>query len=75
MRLPRHPAKLAAGDAARFLTDVARSQRGNDEPLAQAAPRPVAAKKEPALASAGHPAGERQSQASQARLPTTSSDG
>jgi peptidyl-tRNA hydrolase, PTH1 family len=53
--------KLAAGDAARFLTDVSRSQRDNDEPP-QAAPRPVATKKEPALAAtAGHPAGERQS--------------
>src|SRR6476469_1509038 len=50
--------KLAAGDAARFLTDVSRSQRDNDEP--QASTRPVAAKKEPALSSAGHPAGERQ---------------
>ena len=52
--------KLAAGDAARFLTDVSRSQRSNDEPLTQASPRPVAAKKEPALSAAGHPAGERQ---------------
>ena len=50
--------KLAAGDAARFLTDVSRSQRDNDE--SQASPRPVAPKKEPALTSAGHPAGERQ---------------
>jgi len=53
--------KLAAGDAARFLTDVSRSQRSNDEPLTQASPRPVAAKKEPALSAAGHPAGDRQS--------------
>src|SRR5262245_902248 len=53
--------RLAAGDAARFLTDVSRSQRANDEPLLQAAPRPVAEKKEPMHAGAGHPAGERQS--------------
>jgi peptidyl-tRNA hydrolase, PTH1 family len=52
--------RLAAGDAARFLTDVSRSQRDNEEPQAQASPRPVAAKKEPALSSTGHPAGERQ---------------
>jgi PTH1 family peptidyl-tRNA hydrolase len=52
--------RLAAGDAARFLTDVSRSQRASDEPLPQAAPRPVAAKKEPAHAGSGHPAGERQ---------------
>jgi peptidyl-tRNA hydrolase, PTH1 family len=52
--------RLAAGDAARFLTDVSRGQRGNDEPLLQAAPRP-AEKKVPAHAGAGHPAGERQS--------------
>jgi PTH1 family peptidyl-tRNA hydrolase len=51
--------RLAAGDAARFLTDVSRSQRASDEPLPQAAPRPVAAKKEPAHAGSGHPAGER----------------
>jgi PTH1 family peptidyl-tRNA hydrolase len=52
--------RLAAGDAARFLTDVSRGQRANDEPALEAAPRPVAAKKEPAHAGAGHPAGERQ---------------
>ena len=52
--------RLVAGDAARFLTDVSRSQRANDEPPLQAAPRPAEAKKEPAHAGAGHPAGERQ---------------
>ena len=52
--------RLAAGDAARFLTDVSRGQRGNDAPLLQAVPRPIAEKKEPAHAGAGHPAGERQ---------------
>jgi peptidyl-tRNA hydrolase, PTH1 family len=39
---------------------VSRSQRANDEPLLQAAPRPVEAKREAEHAGAGHPAGERQ---------------
>ena len=58
MRSPKRAGRLAAGDAARFLTDVARGQRGNDEPLPQAAPRPAAAKKEPAHAG-GRPSGRR----------------
>jgi PTH1 family peptidyl-tRNA hydrolase len=53
-------ARLAAGDEARFLTDVSRAQRSNDEPLLQAAPRPAETRKAPAMAAAGHPAGERQ---------------
>jgi PTH1 family peptidyl-tRNA hydrolase len=52
--------RLAAGDEARFMTDVARASRGGDEPAA-AATRPAEPKKSPALAAAAsHPAGERQ---------------
>jgi PTH1 family peptidyl-tRNA hydrolase len=50
-------ARLAAGDEARFLTDVSRAVRPGGEPPTQA-PRP-AVHKAPAMAAA-HPAGERQ---------------
>jgi len=49
--------RLAAGDEARFLTDVARALKGGDDkPAERAASPPVKAEKPPAP----HPAGERQ---------------
>lgn len=56
--------RLAAGDEARFLTDVARALQGDkDKGVARAeAPGPAASKPAPRTAAAtAHPAGERQS--------------
>ena len=52
--------RLAAGDEARFLTDVARATRGGDGPAKAAAPAPARETAEPP-APRIHPAGERQS--------------
>src|SRR6185295_660406 len=54
--------RLAAGDDARFLTDVARALKGGEAPPKAAAPRSVEPEKVAAAAapSARHPAGERQ---------------
>ena len=51
--------RLAAGDDARFLTDVARALKGGEAPPKAAALRPSA--RRPATCAAPHPAGERQS--------------
>ena len=52
--------RLAAGDDARFLTDVARTLKGGEAPPKAAAPRPERETPEPP-APRVHPAGERQS--------------
>jgi len=52
--------RLAAGDDARFLTDVARALKGGEAPPKATAPRPEREAPEPPAPRA-HPAGERQS--------------
>jgi PTH1 family peptidyl-tRNA hydrolase len=54
--------RLAAGDQARFLTDVARAARANEAPAEAPPARPQRPAPETAAtpASGGHPAGERQ---------------
>src|SRR5436190_11441454 len=51
--------RLAAGDDARFLTDVARALKAGEAPPKAAAPRPERETREPP-APRSHPAGERQ---------------
>jgi peptidyl-tRNA hydrolase, PTH1 family len=54
--------RLAGGDEARFLTDVARTLKGSEGiQKPSAAPEPVLAPAETPVASRRHPAGERQS--------------
>jgi PTH1 family peptidyl-tRNA hydrolase len=52
--------RLAAGDDARFMTDVARASRGGADKAKEPAPRPAEARETPNAASRSHPAGERQ---------------
>jgi PTH1 family peptidyl-tRNA hydrolase len=52
--------RLAAGDDARFLTDVARTLKGGEAPPKATAPRPERETPEPPVPRV-HPAGERQS--------------
>jgi PTH1 family peptidyl-tRNA hydrolase len=52
--------RLAAGDEARFLTDVARGLKGSEGTNKAAAPAPVSKPAEAPAAPRGHPAGERQ---------------
>jgi len=53
--------RLAAGDAARFLTDVARAQKGGDAAAQPATPKPERTPAEAPAPPLRHPAGERQS--------------
>jgi peptidyl-tRNA hydrolase, PTH1 family len=57
--------RLAAGDEARFMTDVSRSQR-DDAPKSTPPPRAGKSDKGPVRPAAAHPAGERQGKRSNA---------